>query len=75
MKCWQVVKVAIQRMRPSRSKPALEAEARSSSREPPAPEEWPPPTPAAVLIIAPVALETQATAEGKTPPGSPEAAT
>lgn len=58
MKYWQVVKAATQRMQLSRSKPALEAEGRASSREPPASEEWPEPGPAAVLIIVPVTLET-----------------
>jgi hypothetical protein len=68
MRRW-VVGAAIQRMRPSRSKSALEAEVGSSSREPPVPEEWPEPSPAAVLHIWPVAPEIRATTEGKAPPG------
>jgi len=70
MKCRVVRGVVTQRTRLHRSKPILGAEVRCSGREPPASEEWPPPTEAAVLIIVRVALDARAAAEGKLPPGS-----
>lgn len=66
----QVVKAAIQRLRQSRSQRDLEEGTEASSRQPPAPEGWPPPTAAAELIIVPVALEARVL-----PPGSAGTAT